>query len=209
MEGIRQNQDINSVALTGVILSKEKEYDIKNKDGTKDFYKAILEIPRLSGTTDKVPVILDNVDYENGDMISVKGYIKSRNYTDSNNRNHTAIFCYATESSGTDINDTEDNTVNLVGTICKMSPIRDTKSGRKIVDVILGVHRDNTHSKKIKSDYIPCVLWGNQAMSAQSFQVGDRLNIKGRFQSRVYHKDELEFTAYEVSTIEYSLQEGN
>ena len=39
-----------------------------------------------------------------------------------------------------------------------------------------------------KSDYIPCIAWGRNAQYASRFQVGDRVRIGGRLQSREYQK---------------------
>jgi len=55
-----------------------------------------------------------------------------------------------------------------------------------------------------KSDYIPCIAWGRNAKYASNLQVGDRIKILGRIQSRDYQKkldDETEITktAFEVS----------
>ena len=55
-----------------------------------------------------------------------------------------------------------------------------------------------------KSDYIPCIAWGRNARYASSFDVGGRVKIWGRVQSREYVKkiDEVDSekrVAYEVS----------
>jgi single-stranded DNA-binding protein len=55
-----------------------------------------------------------------------------------------------------------------------------------------------------KSDYIPCIAWGRNAQYAARFNVGDRISLTGRLQSREYQKllDNGEYmtrNAYEVS----------
>ena len=55
-----------------------------------------------------------------------------------------------------------------------------------------------------KSDYIPCICWGRNARFASGFEVGMRIQVHGRIQSRKYTKklSETEFEeriAYEVS----------
>ncbi|KIR03324.1 Single-stranded DNA-binding protein [Lachnospiraceae bacterium TWA4] len=55
-----------------------------------------------------------------------------------------------------------------------------------------------------KSDYIPCIAWGRNARFASNFQVGNRIRLWGRVQSREYTKklDENRSekrVAYEVS----------
>ena len=39
-----------------------------------------------------------------------------------------------------------------------------------------------------KSDYIPCICWGRNARYASSFEVGSRVGVYGRIQSREYIK---------------------
>ena len=60
-----------------------------------------------------------------------------------------------------------------------------------------------------KSDYIPCIAWGRNAVYTSELQVGCRIELEGRIQSREYKKrDEAgnitEKTAYEVSVITVS-----
>ena len=55
-----------------------------------------------------------------------------------------------------------------------------------------------------KSDYIPCISWGRNARYAAGFEVGTRVRIWGRVQSREYTKKISETecekrVAYEVS----------
>ena len=55
-----------------------------------------------------------------------------------------------------------------------------------------------------KSDYIPCIAWGRNARFVKNLQVGDKIALSGRIQSREYQKrlSEVEvktMTAYEVS----------
>ena len=55
-----------------------------------------------------------------------------------------------------------------------------------------------------KSDYIPCITWGRNARFASTLEVGQRVQMQGRIQSREYVKkiseDNLErHTAYELS----------
>ena len=55
-----------------------------------------------------------------------------------------------------------------------------------------------------KSDYIPSIVWGRNAKFARNLNVGDRIQIWGRIQSRFYEKKIDEETtvkkvAYEVS----------
>jgi len=55
-----------------------------------------------------------------------------------------------------------------------------------------------------KSDYIPAIVWGRNAKFAKSLNIGDRIQLWGRVQSREYEKkldngEVLKKVAYEVS----------
>ena len=55
-----------------------------------------------------------------------------------------------------------------------------------------------------KSDYIPSIVWGRNAKFAKNLNVGDRIQMWGRVQSRVYDKKleggiSVKKTAYDVS----------
>lgn len=91
------------------------------------------------------------------------------------------------------------NHVFLDGHIRKSPVYRKTPLGREITDVLLAINRPYG-----KSDYIPCIFWGRNARYISEFDIGDRIRIWGRIQSREYVKkiseDEIENRiAYEVS----------
>ena len=94
---------------------------------------------------------------------------------------------------------TKTNQIYLDGYICNDPVYRMTHLGREIADILLAVNRSYK-----KSDYIPCISWGRNARFASGFQVGTRVRIWGRVQSREYVKrfNETECeqrVAYEVS----------
>ena len=70
--------------------------------------------------------------------------------------------------------------------------------GRDICDLMLAVNRHYG-----RSDYLPCICWGIKAREAASWDVGTKLELKGRIQSRKYIKlteeGSQEKTAFEVS----------
>ena len=55
-----------------------------------------------------------------------------------------------------------------------------------------------------KSDYIPCIAWGRNARFVRDIEVGQKISVFGRIQSREYTKKLYETTsevrtAYELS----------
>ena len=71
--------------------------------------------------------------------------------------------------------------------------------GREICDLMLAVSR-----RYGRSDYLPCIAWGKNALQASAWAVGQTVCLQGRFQSRAYAKaletgETQERIAYEVS----------
>ena len=56
-----------------------------------------------------------------------------------------------------------------------------------------------------RADYLPCIAWGSLAYRCGAMEVGDRLSLEGRLQSRTYTKEIdgrlQERTAFEVSVM--------
>ena len=81
-------------------------------------------------------------------------------------------------------NSEDENIIKIThGFICKPPIFRKTPLGRDITDLMVAVNR-----QYIKSDYIPCIVWNEDAVLAASLQVGDEIQFKGRIQSREYIK---------------------
>lgn len=167
----------------------------------KRYYTFPLRVARLSGTDDVLNVIcgeelLAALEPDGSPMVRVEGELRSYN-NKSGVGNKLVIFVYAL--SVTLCADLPENEVTLRGTICKQPCSRVTPMGREICDLLVAVNRPYGHS-----DYLPCIAWGQNARMAAGFQVGERIAIEGRIQSRNYIKTvngEMEHrTAYEVSS---------
>ena len=95
--------------------------------------------------------------------------------------------------------ETNPNSIELEGYICKPPLYRTTPFKREICDLLLAVNRAYN-----KSDYIPCIAWGRNARFVNGLGVGERISVLGRIQSREYQKLQEDGsyrtkTAYEVS----------
>ena len=91
------------------------------------------------------------------------------------------------------------NIIEIVGYICKPPIYRTTPFKREICDLLVAVNRAYN-----KSDYLPCIAWGRNARFVQSSEVGEKVFITGRIQSRDYQKKLSESesetrVAYEIS----------
>ena len=189
----------NQITLRGSLHSIPQ---FSHENHGRRFFRFSLEVPRLSGTVDILPVIaeetlLSETDLSEGEMLTVAGQIRSHNVR-SDGRRHLLIFVFATAilcEDGQPIND-----VLLEGPLCREPNYRRTPLGREICDVMLAVPRGFR-----RADYLPCILWGRTALEASRCHTRDIVQIRGRLQSRVYTKvteeGTQERTAYEISAL--------
>lgn len=168
------------------------------------FYTFTLKIPRLSGISDDVKImvsdrLLSEIELSVGDFVEIEGQFRSYNsYENGDNRLVLTVFAKDLKKS-LKTDEKNPNSLYLNGFICKPPVYRTTPFGREITDLLVAVNRSYN-----KSDYIPVIAWGRNARFCKSISVGDNVRIWGRIQSRVYQKhlseDEvIEKTAYEVS----------
>ncbi len=189
----------NQITLRGSLASLPQ---FSHENHGRKFYRFTLEVPRLSGAVDHLPVIaeaslVDSMDPSGGEMITVTGQVRSHNIRTDGVR-HLLIFVFA---SGIVCEDGEPiNEVILEGPLCKDPVYRRTPLGREICDVMLAVPRAFR-----RADYLPCILWGRIAQEASQCAIRDQIRIYGRLQSRIYTKVTVtgpeERTAYEVSAL--------
>lgn len=204
MEGERiMELQTNTAVISGVVYS---EMVFSHEVYGEGFYNFSVSVPRLSEVSDIIPVTISDrlVSPEllkTGDKIEITGQFRSyNNYMDTGNRLMLTLF--ARDIKFLDGEEYESpNEITLVGYICKPPVYRHTPFGREIADMLVAVNRSYN-----KSDYIPCIAWGRNARYTKGLEVGDKVRLNGRIQSREYRKKiaEDEFvskTAYEVSVV--------
>ncbi|MDO4519133.1 MAG: single-stranded DNA-binding protein [Eubacteriales bacterium] len=197
--------EYNQVMITGQIVS---EFAFHHTAFHEDFYMVKVRVGRMSETVDLIPVmvserILDVNGSYNGRYVEIHGQFRSYNRKEEQH-NHLLLSVFARE-----IYFVKDrkmikeklsmNEIFLDGYICKPPVYRKTPLGREITDIMMAVNRSYG-----KADYIPCICWGRTARYVAGFEVGARVVIRGRVQSREYiKKDETQHPdkhiAYEVS----------
>ena len=196
----------NYLTLVGKITS-EKVFS--HEIYGESFYIFNLEVPRLSGTADCIPItiserLISNFELSIGREVEIEGQFRSYN-TYENQRSRLVLTVFAKDIKEHQEVEEEfprekiSNEVVLVGYICKKPIYRKTPFGREISDILLAVNRAYN-----KSDYIPCIAWGRNARFCENMEVGTEVKIVGRVQSRMYEKKHEDGTieprvAYEVS----------
>ena len=189
----------NHITLRGSLASLPL---FSHENHGRRFFRFLLEVPRLSGAVDTLPVIveegiLNSADLSDGDMMTIAGQIRSHNVR-SDGKRHLLIFVFANAivcEDGEPLND-----VVLEGPICREPTYRRTPLGREICDVMLAVPRAFK-----RADYLPCILWGRTALEVSRCHTRDKIRICGRLQSRTYTKvtetGSEARTAYEISAL--------
>jgi len=199
---INNFENNNKITLVGKIVSNK---EISHEIYGEAFYRFNLEVARLSGNADIIPItvserLFEISQIEIGKKIRTEGQFRSYNsYEGERSRLVLTVFAkeiiFLDESEETD----NPNTVELNGYICKKPIYRQTPFGREISDILLAVNRAYN-----KSDYIPAIAWGRNARFCENLEIGQNIKIYGRVQSRMYEKKHEDGTvenkiAYEVS----------
>ena len=192
----------NYIMLVGKVTSEKK---FSHEIYGESFFNFDLEIPRLSGISDIIPItiserLIANFDLSIGKQVVIEGQFRSYNaYEDSRSRLVLTVFVKEIREKGEDEDIKIPNEVHLVGHICRKPIYRKTPFGREIADILVAVNRAYN-----KSDYIPCITWGRNARFCEDMPIGTELKLVGRVQSRPYEKKHEDGTvetriAYEVS----------
>jgi len=190
----------NYVELWGVAAG---EPVFSHENHTRRFDKFPLRVERLSGQND-VPVIVASeallrvCPVEEGQSLRIVGQLRSfNNKSGQGNRLVITVFAQSIEPG----DGSYFNRILLSGALCKKPVLRRTPLGRSICDVILAVNRHYG-----RADYLPCIAWGQTAVQIAGMDVGERLALEGRVQSRTYTKllesGSEERTAFEVSIMQ-------
>ena len=174
---------MNKIRVTGSVLSNPT---YSHTVYGEKFYNFSLICGRLSGAYDTLccevsEVLISNITL--GTQIELSGEIRTRNYTDNEGKRKCDIKVFVEQISQYD-GLYDENEVTLSGFICKEPQYRTTPLGRNIADVLVASNRIRSH----KSDYIPCIAWGRNALRVSQMAVGTKVDVIGRLQSREYIK---------------------
>ncbi len=192
----------NRVYLSGQIASApEFSHEIMGEK----FYDTTVSVERLSGQSDVIPItvsdrLMEGQNFEIGNLIGLIGQFRSYNKI-VDGKSKLVLRVFVRELCECDEN--APNVIELEGYVCKPPVYRTTPFKREIADLLIAVNRAYN-----KSDYIPAIAWGRNARYASTFDVGDKIHLVGRIQSRIYQKSLDDGTieervAYEVSITKF------
>lgn len=197
MNNLQENN--NRVFISGEILT---DAEFSHEVYGEGFYEMNVLVKRLSGQGDILPVtvserLIQDENLKKGVTINAIGQFRSYNkLVDGKSKLMLTVFV---REILPDVYVRNPNNIVLCGYICKPPVYRTTPFNREIADILIAVNRSYN-----KSDYIPCIAWGRNARFAKNLEVGEKIAIAGRIQSREYQKrlsdDDVKImTAYEVS----------
>ena len=176
----------NNVELVGEIVS---DFRFSHEVYGEGFFFVDVAVKRLSEAVDYLPLLISerlinvNADYT-GQTIHVIGQFRSFNlHEEKKNRLVLSVFVREFELLDDVPEEVKTNQIFLDGYICQEPIYRKTPLGREIVELLIAANRSYG-----KSDYIPCICWGRNARFASKFEIGKRVQILGRIQSREYVK---------------------
>ena len=192
----------NQVYLSGQIAS---EPEFSHEIMGEKFYDMTVSVARLSGQNDVIPItisdrLMEGQNFEIGNLIGLIGQFRSYNKI-VDGKSKLVLRVFVRELCECDEN--APNVIELEGYVCKPPVYRTTPFKREIADLLIAVNRAYN-----KSDYIPAIAWGRNARYASTFDVGDKIHLVGRIQSRIYQKSLDDGTieervAYEVSITKF------
>lgn len=187
----------NDVELEGRVLSAPV---LSHENHGTSFYRFDLEIPRLSGQADRLPVLMPQTLLPlaiPGTSVRVLGQLRSfNNRSGQGSRLILSVYARSLHPGSGEAR----NRIVLTGTLCKPPILRRTPLGRSICDLMVAIPR-----RYGRADYLPVIAWGRLAAAVSGRAVGDTVSLEGRVQSRGYTKviegNSEERTAYEVSVM--------
>lgn len=166
-----------------------------------DYYVSPLRVPRLSGVDDVLNLITAGPDpalWAQGRWIEAEGEVRS--YNNRSGSGSKLVITVLVRSARPAPVEEGENRLTLAGALCRKPVARRTPLGREICDLLLAVNRPYG-----RADYLPCIAWGSLATHCGGLDVGDKLRLEGRLQSRQYHKlidgEQVERTAFEISVM--------
>jgi hypothetical protein len=185
---MKQKYDLNQVHIFGRITSG---FIFNEEMFLEGGYMMYVAVKRLSGKEDIIPVMVSGnlLDFQMNyidAMADITGQLRIyERYGDGDCQQLLSVFAEKIGIVPECEKMTEDRSENwlyLEGYLCKKPVFRRTPMGSAITNILLAVNRGS------KADYIPCIAWDGAARWVSGFDVGKKLKLVGRLQSREYAK---------------------
>lgn len=178
----------NEVILSGYLVENFKfHHDV----GTKIF-EGKIEVERRSGTKDTLILQISERklkevgNLEEGEGIIIVGELCTHRYIGDDDMVHNKNYVYVDKVWYT-FNPDMKNWVKISGVIVKKGTLRTTQfCGKKVIEAIIAIKSKN---EQRNTAYVPIIFWNDMADNMLgNYNVGDKIEINGRLQSRDYIK---------------------
>lgn len=185
---------MNKISIAGTVVASPTHTHTINK---RRFYRGIVLSTRLSGNVDRLPFVCEEKHLKRlsvGSQVRIDGCVRTRNIIQGD-KVHLDVFIHVRDVEHIARPD-DQNEIDIDGCVCYTSPVREV-GARKIS--CIKIANNNAYNK---TNYLPCVLWGNDA--ERDFNIGDEIRLKGRLQSRDYvdgngdNKTTFEISVYDI-----------
>ena len=180
---------MNNIRLKGIITNIEPSHVIQGIE----FNKANLIVPREDGGEDSLNIRFKRFSnpYEDNQEITLCGNVRSYSsrLEDGKNKVELYVFTYFDQPELNENDQEETNRLDIDGRICKIDPVKRTRSGKKNIHMILANNLIVSDGAKKLNSYIPCIAWGEVAERLSKLSVNTQLSIRGELHSREYKKN--------------------
>ena len=178
----------DKVWVTGRV---EEEFKLVFKGIRHKFYRSRLISVRLSGEVDYIPIIIsdefvpdiEKQSFQN-QFVEIGGVFQSDDEYDKYGKRHLRLFLYAKFIGICE--EVLQNNIYLEGHIYKPPIFRKTPLNKFITELLIVVNIPDFK----KSFYIPCITWYELARDVSMLEIGSKIALCGRIQSRKYLKNQ-------------------
>ncbi len=178
----------NRIKLKGILTSIEPSHVIQGIE----FNKANLIVPREDGKEDVLNLRFKRFSnpYVENQEISLTGNVRSYSTKLENGKNHVELYVF-TYFDIPELNENDQEDINKLvfdGRVCKIEELRQTRSGRNNIHLIVANNLIVSEGSKKLNSYIPCIGWGDVAVELSKLKVNTPIKIYGALHSREYRK---------------------
>ena len=157
-----------------------------------EFNKANLIVPREDGKEDVLNLRFKRFSnpYVENQEISLTGNVRSYSTKLENGKNHVELYVF-TYFDIPELNENDQEDINKLvfdGRVCKIEELRQTRSGRNNIHLIVANNLIVSEGSKKLNSYIPCIGWGDVAVELSKLKVNTPIKIYGALHSREYRK---------------------
>lgn len=91
------------------------------------------------------------------------------------------------------------NNTYFIGRLVNDPEIRETETGKKVVNVTVAVPRSYKNSNgEYEADFLDCAFWDRNAEYVSNMSKGQQLAVQGRTETKLYEKDGKKIKDYKV-----------